>query len=51
MCLSCASAQSLFQKFSGLASATRKMSLINALYIVMKSCRFLMVKSQNQRSK
>ena len=29
----------------------RKMSLISALKILMKSCRLLMVKSQNQRSK
>ena len=27
------------------------MSLINALWILMKSCRFLMLKFQNQRSK
>ena len=29
----------------------RKMSLISALQILMKSCRLLMVKFQNQRSK
>ena len=28
-----------------------KMSLISALWILMKSCRLLMVKFQNQRSK
>ena len=51
VCFSCASAQSWFERFSGFASATGKMSLISALEILMKSCRFLMVKSQNQRSK
>ena len=29
----------------------REMSFIGALYILMKSCRFLMVKYQNHRSK
>ena len=50
VCVSFVSAQSRFERFSGLASATGKMSLISALYILMKSCRFLMVKSKNQRS-
>ena len=45
VCFSCASAQSRFERFSGFASATRKMSLISALETLMKSCRFLMVKS------
>ena len=40
MCFSCASAQSQFERFSGFASATGKMSLISALSILMKSCRF-----------
>ena len=51
VCFSCASAQSRFERYSGFASATAKMSLISALDILMKSCRFLMWKSQNQSSK
>ena len=51
VCFSCASVRSRLERLSGFASATGKMSLISALSILMKSCRFLMVKSQNQRSK
>ena len=36
----CTSSQGRFQRSQGTVSATRKMSLINALDIVMKSCRF-----------
>ena len=32
--------QSRFERFSTVASATRKMSLIRALNVLMKSCRF-----------
>ena len=45
------SAQSRFERYSGFASATRKMSLISAPDILMKSCSFLRWKSQNQSSK
>ena len=41
VCFSCASAQSRFERFSAFASATGKMSLISALWILMKSCKFL----------
>ena len=36
----CTSSQGRFQRSEGTPSATRKMSLINALDILMKSCRF-----------
>ena len=36
----CTSSQGRFKRSQGTASATRKMSLIIALDIVMKSCRF-----------
>ena len=36
----CTSSQGRFQESQGTTSATRKMSLTNALDIVMKSCRF-----------
>ena len=36
----CCSPQGRFQRSQGTVSATRKMSLINALDILMKSCRF-----------
>ena len=51
VCYSCASAQSRFERYSGFASATGKMSLITALDILMKFCRLLKEKSQNQSSK
>ena len=51
VCFFCASAQSRFERFSGFASATGKMNLISALQTLMKSCRFLMVISQSQKSK
>ena len=51
VCYSSASAQSQFERYSGLASATGRMTLISDLDILMKSCRFLMWKSQNQSSK
>ena len=36
----CTSSQGRFKRSQGTVSATRKMSLINALDILMKSCRF-----------
>ena len=36
----CTSSQRRFQRSQGTVSATRKMSLISALDILMKSCRF-----------
>ena len=36
----CTSSESRFQRSQGTVSATRKMPLINALDILMKSCRF-----------
>ena len=36
----CTSSQGRFKRSQGTASATRKMSLMNALDILMKSCRF-----------
>ena len=36
----CNSSQGRFQRSQGTVSATKKMSLINALDIVMNSCRF-----------
>ena len=36
----CTSSQGRFQRSQETVSATRKMSLINALDILMKSCRF-----------
>ena len=36
----CTSSQGRFKRSQGTASTTRKMSLINALDILMKSCRF-----------
>ena len=51
VCFSCASAQSRFERLSGFTTATGKMSLISALDTLMKSCRFLMRRSQNQSSK
>ena len=36
----CTSSQGRFQRLQGTASTTGKMFLINALDIVMKSCRF-----------
>ena len=36
----CSSSQGRFKRAQETASATRKMSLINALDILMKSCRF-----------
>ena len=40
VCFSCAFAQSRFERYPGSASATGKMSLISALDILMKSCKF-----------
>ena len=36
----CPSSQGRFKRSQGTGSATGKMSLISALYILMKSCRF-----------
>ena len=38
--LCCTSSQGRFKRSQGTVSATRKMSLIYALYSLMKSCRF-----------
>ena len=44
----CTSSQGRFQRSQGTVSATRKMSLINAPDILMKSCRFLKLKPQTK---